>query len=241
MKKAIILCMFIIGMMASAQNQITTKPLQLNTVKKGLTNDSILVWGEDKVVKFMPKSSFGSKSSANITAGYNVTVNGSGDVNNPYVINASYPTNGASYSDNPFTAYCFIYPDRGFQYYKQQSPDNEGRSIQTTYADSSIKYSLQAPESNSVNIGFELKFPKPISSYYTRTLPISVNGNFADINGNIALSQNAATSTLQSVINAGNFITNSQGDNLKILQDDGGGSINRKANRYDYKWCRFED
>jgi len=220
--------MLIIGMMAGAQNQIITKPLQLTTVNQGFANDSVLVWGKDKIVKFMPKSSFGDRASTHITAGYNVTITGSGNINNPYVINANYPTNGASYSDNPFTAYCFIYPDRGFQYYKQKSPSNEGRAAQATYSDSSINYSLQTSESNGINIGLELKFPKPGSSYYTRTLPISVNGNFADANGNITLSQNGVTPTLQSVINVGNFITNPQGDNLKILQDDGGGSINRK-------------
>lgn len=220
--------MLIIGMMADAQNQIITKPLQLSTVNKGFANDSVLVWGKDKTVKFMPKSSFGTGASTHITAGYNVTINGSGNINNPYVINSNYPTNGASYSDNPFTAYCFIYPDRGFQYYKQKSPSNEGRSAQATYSDSSINYSLQTSESNGVNIGLELKFPKPISSYYTRTFPISVNGNFADANGNISLSQNEVIPTLQSVINAGNSISNPEGDNLKILQDDGEGSINRK-------------
>lgn len=66
MKKAIILCMLIIGMMADAQNQIITKPLQLSTVNQGLVSDSILVWGKDKVVKFIPKSSFGGGSSQNL-------------------------------------------------------------------------------------------------------------------------------------------------------------------------------
>lgn len=222
--------MLIIGMMADAQNQIITKPLQLSTVNQGLVSDSILVWGKDKVVKFMPKSSFGGTSSAHIIAGNNVTINGSGEINNPYVINSSYPTSGISYSDNPFTAYCFIYPDRGFQYYKKQSPGNEGRFAQATYSDSSINYSLEGdavwPENN--NTGLELKFPKPISGYGTHTLPISVNGNFADINGNIVLSQNVVTPTLQSLINAGNSASNPEGDNLKLLQDDGEGSINRK-------------
>ncbi|WP_123774011.1 hypothetical protein [[Flexibacter] sp. ATCC 35103] len=191
MKKAIILCMLIIWMVADAQNQITTKPLQLNTVNKGFASDSVLVWGKDKIVKFVPKSSFRAGSSTHITAGYNITINGSGDINNPYIINSSYPTNGASYSDNPFTAYCFIYPDRGFQYYKKESQSNEGRSAQTTYSDSSINYWLEGnatwPQSN--NSQLELKFPKPISGYNTHTLPISVNGNFADSSGNIEISE----------------------------------------------------
>jgi hypothetical protein len=213
MKKAIILCMLIIGMIADAQNQIITKPLQLSAVNKGFASDSVLVWGKDKIVKFVPKSSFAAGASTHITAGYNVTINGSGDVNNPYLINSSYPTNGISYSDNPFTAYCFIYPDRGFQYYKQKSPSNEGRSAQATYSDSSINYSLQTSESNGVNIGLELKFPKPISSYRTYTLPVSVNGNFADINGNITMSAGDqvqsdwnATSGLGSILNKPNIL-----------------------------------
>lgn len=229
MKNILIALLFFATMSIKAQaNYSIANPLKLSTVRQGYSNDSILVWGQDKIVKFIPKSSFNTGSSTYIKAGYNVTINGAGDVNNPYVINSSYPTNGASYSDNPFTAYCFIYPDRGFQYYKKESPSNEGRPTQTTYSDSSIKYSLVGPVSGSNNSGFELKFPKPISGYQTQTFPLSVNGNFADINGNISLSQNAVTPTLQSVINTGNFIANPQGDNLKILQDDGGGSINRK-------------
>lgn len=232
MKKILIALLFFVTMIIKAQtNYSISKPLKLNTVNQGKPNDSVLVWSEDKIVKFVPKSSFSSGSSAHITAGNNVTIDGSGDINNPYVINSSYPTNGASYSDNPFTAYCFIYPDRGFQYYKRQSSSNEGRSAQATYSDSSINYSLEGdaiwPESN--NTGLELKFPKPITTnYLSYTLPISVNGNFADINGNIVVSQNAVTPTLQSLINTGNSVTNPEGDNLKLLQNDGGGSINRK-------------
>ncbi|MFH7017198.1 hypothetical protein [Flavobacterium sp. FlaQc-47] len=78
MKKAIIICILVIGMMANAQtkNQITTKPLQLNTVNKGFTNDSILVWGEDKVVKFIPKSEFSLGATPNIDLEEMITKNG---------------------------------------------------------------------------------------------------------------------------------------------------------------------
>lgn len=65
--------MLIIGMMAGAQNQIITKPLQLSTVNKGFANDSVLVWGKDKTVKFIPKSvlSGGSQNLQNVLSNGN--------------------------------------------------------------------------------------------------------------------------------------------------------------------------
>ena len=200
MKKIIIICLLVIGMMTNAQtNQVITKKLQLNNVPSGSETDNFLVRGTDGIVKFVPRSSFGGDSSVHIAAGYNVTISGSGDINNPYVINAgsSYSTNGASYSDNPFTAYCFIYPDRGFQYYKYSSPRNEGRWAQSTLSEDKIYFqqSGNAEWPNNNDRAIELLFPKPASGFQSKTIPISLNGNYADVNGNIEVSPISTTFT----------------------------------------------
>lgn len=77
--------MLIIGMMADAQNQITTKPLQLSTVNKGFASDSVLVWGKDKIVKFVPKSVL-SGGSQNLQ---NVLSNGN-NATSPLIISNAY-------------------------------------------------------------------------------------------------------------------------------------------------------
>lgn len=148
-----------------------------------------------------------------IKAGNGITINGYGDINDPYIINSGYPTNGITYTDNPFTAYCFIYPDRGFQYFKDKSSGNEGRSARATYSDSSIKYFLQGdaewPENNNTEL--ELKFPKPTSSYSTYTIPISFNGQFADTKGNINLNRTFLEKQSEKTENAQFYVKEADG------------------------------
>jgi hypothetical protein len=88
MKKAIILCILTIGTIANAQNQITTKPLQLNSVPIGLPTDQLLVIGADKVVKKV-NALLIDGSETKIQAGANTTITGMGTINNPYILNAS--------------------------------------------------------------------------------------------------------------------------------------------------------
>lgn len=64
MKKAIFICLFVIGMItqAQSQNQIITKPLQLNSVATGTgaSSEKVLVRGTDKVIKEVAKSTLGT-------------------------------------------------------------------------------------------------------------------------------------------------------------------------------------
>ena len=57
MRKIILLCVLVIGMMADAQTvQTIAKPLKLNVAAQGTATDSVLVRGADKIVKFVPTS-----------------------------------------------------------------------------------------------------------------------------------------------------------------------------------------
>jgi hypothetical protein len=59
MKKILIAVLFFVAMSTRAQNVIRIeKPLKLEKVNQGTASDSVLVRGEDKVVKFVPRSSF---------------------------------------------------------------------------------------------------------------------------------------------------------------------------------------
>ena len=72
MRKIILLCVLVIGMMADAQTvQTIAKPLKLNIVAQGTAADSVLVRGADKIVKFVPRSQFGGGSQVN--ADWNAT------------------------------------------------------------------------------------------------------------------------------------------------------------------------
>ncbi|MFZ0596059.1 MAG: hypothetical protein WAM46_03680, partial [Flavobacterium sp.] len=266
MKKAIIICILVIGMMANAQtkNQITTKPLQLNTVNKGFVSDSVLVWGEDKVVKFIPKSEFSLGATPNIdqvlgagsdafdkyffikssnpddpysifyNQGFNViqSIGGFyyGSALNADKLYLATSNGNTSLSLSSTQGIDYVeagpFPQRramlGLDYFRLNISSDNGIASQTfTQGISGFTYSWNGSDFYSV------KYPNEVSG--DRFMAFSVNGNFADSSGNIMLSENNNNlTTLQSVINTGNYATNSQGDNLKLLQDDGGGSINRR-------------
>lgn len=75
MRKVILLCVLAIGMMADAQNvQTIAKPLKLNIVAAGTAADSVLVRGADKIVKFVPRSSFGGGETSVSSGQYTPTL-----------------------------------------------------------------------------------------------------------------------------------------------------------------------
>jgi hypothetical protein len=96
--------MLVIGMMAGAQttkNQITTKPLQLNSVPIGLATDSHLVIGADKVVKQVT-AQIVDGSETIIQGGANVSISGKGSIKAPYIVTSSII---GSYNEGEFKMY----------------------------------------------------------------------------------------------------------------------------------------
>jgi len=63
MKKILIASLLLVAMSTQAQNVIRIeKPLKLEKVNQGTASDSILVRGEDKIVKFIPRSEFSNST-----------------------------------------------------------------------------------------------------------------------------------------------------------------------------------
>lgn len=70
MKKIFLFLLLVVSFTVTAQKTYSIeKPLQLNTVNKGAKSDSVLVRGVDKIVKYIPRSEFGSTPTlAQVTA-----------------------------------------------------------------------------------------------------------------------------------------------------------------------------
>lgn len=231
MKKAIILCMLIIGMMADAQNQITTKPLQLNTVNKGFASDSVLVWGKDKIVKFMPKSEFSSGITPNIDqvlgAGYLATdkaiILRYSDISTPLIsglgpgiFQMQNNTNPSIHKEiflDPTTL--SIFNGKGndeFIRIKKDSIIFSDRSDDGRESKATVR---REPITNGLanDIETDIILPQTDGTFY---LPLSVNGISADSSGNIAIEGGAQN--FEQILTEGNTTTK---DFYQIFSDQG--------------------
>lgn len=170
MRKIILLCVLAIGMMADAQTvQTIAKPLKLNIVAQGTAADSVLVRGADKIVKFVPRSQFGGD--AQVNADWNASSGVSQILNRPQfkTINGNPIVGSGDIPINVFNGYSIVFDgDRAPYWYNGQISLGNGNELSAWNATDSNIYWPQTYET-----------PK--------TLALSVNGNYADLNGNITI------------------------------------------------------
>lgn len=164
-----------------------SKPLKLLKVEKSDSpSDSLLVYSANKRVKFVPKSEFSVSQTLQQTLnnGYQV-------VNTPIHINR---TDGI-FQDGFKLLSPSRYTSLQDGYFRIYNYDGSG---ETTFSNGSIHYSQ-----NGENL--HITFPTIDNNL---NLPLSINGVFADTNGNIQISAGGAQN-LQEVIDTGNTVTNS--------------------------------
>lgn len=232
MKKTFLLLLFAVTFSAVAQVTLPQeytiqKPLKLATVLPSESlGDSVLVRGVDKIVKYVPRSAFG---------GSIPLIN---DVlrSNPF--------------DNQTDKTLRFFGDLVSGTYNKQlwiSPqslitlDPVGQFSSAVFPqDFYVSSGGSTPKQWGFNVnGFEffgknivgesqfyanIKFPIVTTADDNRYIPLSVKGNYADANGNIAISDN----DLQTTLNAGGFAEFASGDNYSFVEfpDSGNNNVN---------------
>ena len=186
MKKTLLLLLFAVSFSAFSQVVLPQeysihKPLLLETVNPSTTSaDSVLVRGVDKIVKYVPRSEFGGGTSTLngiMTNGENIVV---GDPEFGY---KTITLKGFSPSDylnlSPGGIYIsgsssiFTIADNGYSI---------GNGSHNLNADADgFSYSADGITSRRYN------YPIPTNNI-SKTLPISVNGEYANANGDITFS-----------------------------------------------------
>jgi len=210
MRKIILLCVLAIGMMADAQTvQTISKPLKLNIVAPGTAADSVLVRGADKIVKFVPRSKFVTIPTLQqvLTRG-NITDQG-------IYVKQDLISNNVTFANLDYDGLSSYSYESGV-INKRMDANVFGIGI-TSYSNGNVvrlledRLTFSKNDNNSLTIvptllggNGILKIPHIASN--TRTLPISINGNFADASGNINITNNATT-TLNDALAAGNTTT----------------------------------
>lgn len=210
MRKIILLCVLAIGMMADAQTvQTIAKPLKLSTVKAGTDNDDVLVRGADKLVKSVKRNKFVSSVNNFFPDEYgNVELNIPDPEaptlqqvldRSPYasgrLIGVEFGTFGTpSYENFYMGAPYGFYNTKGeygkSSYRRVELSTNNGLYLKTTsLGNGFLKFKADNLENNDV----VLQSPKR-----SGILPISVNGNVADEDGNITI-QNGSTSEFKTI------------------------------------------
>lgn len=166
MKKILIVCILAIGMMANAQApQLIAKPLKLTSVGKGTAADSVLVLGADKIMKFVPRSAFGGGSGTDKS--FQEILNQPWD-------NFIHTFSGGLKFENPYAS-VLAYRD--------------GIIIERT----NLTSTPTKAELFSEGIAFTDSFGNrsytkyPNNATIDKTFAVSVNGNYADANGNITI------------------------------------------------------
>lgn len=218
MRKIILLCVLAIGMMADAQTvQTIAKPLKLSTVKSGTDNDDVLVRGADKLVKSVKRNKFVSSVNNFFPDVYgNVELN----IPNPeaptlqqVLDRNSYASGrliGVSFGTSDTPSYENFYMGAPYGFYNTKGVYGTSSYRRVELSSTNGLYL----KTSSLGIGF-LKFKADNlenndvvlqSPKRSGILPISVNGNFADEDGNINIITNTAT-TLNDALAAGNTTT----------------------------------
>lgn len=200
MKKILILLLITLSLTTYAQkNYSIERPLYLGTVNEGTASDSVLVRGADKIVKFVPRSEFGGGTPPAPTIQQVIDASP-----NPDGYGASLYGKKISF-DNEYSLFKrkFIVSAGGIDLYKYTSSlyDTETRvvlnedllshqkkqdGILRGYELRPLSIKITSSSGQGIEV-LELKWPTIILNA-VKTLPISVNGNDAGVNGNIELS-----------------------------------------------------
>ena len=69
MKKVLLGLLFFVAVATQGQTYTIANPLRLGTVNQGTASDSVLVRGVDKIIKYVPRSSFADGKTFVLTAG----------------------------------------------------------------------------------------------------------------------------------------------------------------------------
>ena len=202
MKKILLLLLLSVSYFSSAQSTYSiAKALQLQTVNESTSkSDSVLVRGADKIVKFVPRSEFGGGGGAQDLA--SVLANGFSVDNLPIFINR---TDGAFQ-----TGFRLINP-------LQYTELGDGRfrivkndlSQDTNYGNGIISYAFNGD-------GSSIALQIPAVNIGTKYFPVSINGQYANSDGDITVS--ASVPTLQQVLDTGGFAEYSNGDNFSFVE-----------------------
>lgn len=213
MRKLFFLLVLASGMLVAqtpnaTNTQTIGKFLKLSKVPSGLENDNVLVRGTDGIVKFVPRSEFGSVTPPVPTI--------------QQVIEASPDPDGYGTSiydkkisfDNVFSLFkrkvtidassfdLFKYEDNLYDVDSRITISETAIFHKKKYNSEVLGYELSPlglilirSTNVGVNIQQSLNFPQQTLSQPERVIPISVNGNYATIEGNIPLSSITTTFT----------------------------------------------
>ncbi len=205
MRKLFFLLVLASGMLVAqtpnaTNTQTIGKFLKLSKVPSGLENDNVLVRGTDGIVKSVPRSEFGSGTPPVPTI--------------QQVIEASPDPDGYGASiydktislDNFFSLFkrklsisassidLFKYEDNLYDVDSRISISETAIFHKKKYNSEVLGYELSPlglilirSIDGGGNIQQSLKFPQQTLSQPERVIPISVNGNYADLNGNITI------------------------------------------------------
>lgn len=202
MRKLFFLLVLVSGMLAAqtpnaTNTQTIGKFLKLSKVPLGLETDAVLVRGsDDGIVKYVPTNVLGGKNLQEV-------LNGGSLATVPNVFQVSNP-NGDLSSSIGFSTYSA----------DLQNKSNLFGNYYGSFSVGNGKPTIKIQKDNNKTLVLKFRDPKsPESVVYIpspselvtgKTLALSVNGNYADDNGNINITSNT---TLNDAIAAGNTTT----------------------------------
>lgn len=215
MKKILLLLLFAVSFTSVAQKTYSIdRQLQLERVALGHKNDSVLVRGSDKVVKFIPRSEFGSGGAQDLqqtlTNGNSATIGESsiylltkpapGGSEAGMQVNIVDGDNTGTFTINSASTYLETYTPLG------SSSISLGSGIQLTNSVDGYQTQLKFPNTAISNATYTLPNDKP-DGYYTLATRDEITGGSQTLdnilnNGNtsansIILSDSRSTSVLQ--------------------------------------------
>ena len=208
------------------KNQIINKPLKLETVNEGNNEDDVLVRGADKTVKFVSRNAFQTGGNQNLDQ---TLTNGNrssspiaiGVENNQEVFISDYSITAAT---GEYDAAAVV---SSFGLVTNRQIDDNNKTDSSFSADH-LYFNLNDGNERQASLGYHNGlFLKMGGKAFTLTsegntealtlqtpnyggmevLPISVNGNFADANGNIEINSESGDLTLEQVLHNGSVAT----------------------------------
>lgn len=206
MRKLFFLLVLASGMLVAqtpnaTNTQTIGKFLKLSKVPSGLETDNVLVRGTDGIVKFVPRSEFGSGTPPVPTIQQVIDASP-----HPDFFGASIYDKKLSFDDAASSFKRKIIIDAGgfnlFKYADNLFDADTRLNISETeifhtkkynsgvlgYKLSPLGFILIRSIGEEVNFQQTLKFPQLTISQLERVIPVSVNGNYASVDGNISLS-----------------------------------------------------
>lgn len=235
MKKIILLFLVLVSYTGFSQVTIPTEytiqnPLRLKTVNVGSKSDSVLVRGADQIIKYVPQSSIDGSGGGSQNLQQTLENGNTTDQSIEMTSGNSYTSLGAGsllliHNDTIHNASAWSGLNLNSETYSGITTVNGLLTLgshKTGYSNS-FSYLLPSVENSFGTTYFRLPINN-IDEGHEYKLPVSVNGNFADENGNITISGGGSTPTLKEVINQ---------ENPTVLNNGGFVSIKSGNTAYD--------